>query len=57
MPFDSDLNPSDDDDDGYDNDDDYDGYDGIENQNIPEPRYPQRARIQTYRYGQNIYGR
>ena len=50
LSFDSNLNSSDD-------DDDYDGYDGIENQNIPEPRYPQRARTQTYRYGQNIYDR
>ena len=50
LSFDSNLNSSDD-------DDGYDGYDGIENQNIPEPRYPQRARTQTYRYGQNIYDR
>ena len=49
LHFDSDLNPS--------VDDDYDDYDGIEIQNMPEPRYPQRARIQTHRYGQNIYDR
>ena len=49
LRFDSDLNPSD--------DDDYDDYHGLEDQNMPEPRYPQRARIQTHRYGQNIYDR
>ena len=50
LRFDSDLNSSDD----YDG---YDGYAGIENQNIPAPKIFQRARIQTYRNGQNIYDR